>query len=126
MTITVETVALVGTRWLNLSATLNIKHLTGEEYRRYSFPVTNIQQGIKTMVKGMYSNQTIVTDIHFEIAEKLRAALAPAIAELYVNPDDVDAESWAVNLIDDAFDTIYDLAMDVESNYDQKYNGRED
>mgnify|MGYP001160766624 FL=1 len=78
------------------------------------------------MVKGMYSNQTIVTDIHFEIAEKLREALAPAIANLYVNPDDVDAESWAVNLIDDAFDTIYDLAMDVESNYDQKYNGRED
>ena len=78
------------------------------------------------MVKGMYSNQMIVTDIHFEIAEKLREALAPAIANLYVNPDDVDAESWEVNLIDDAFDTIYDLAMDVESNYDQKYNGRED
>ena len=46
------------------------------------------------MVKGMYSNQTIVTDIHFEIAEKLRAALAPAIAELYVNPDDGDADSY--------------------------------
>ena len=29
------------------------------------------------MVKGMYSNKTIVTDIHFEIAEKLREALAP-------------------------------------------------
>ena len=74
----------------------------------------------------MYSNQTIVTDIHFEIAEKLREALSPAIANLYVNPDDVDATSCAVNIIDDAFDTIYDLAMDVESNYDQKYNGQED
>ena len=78
------------------------------------------------MVKGMYSNQTIVTDIHFEIAEKLREALAPAIANLYVNPDDVDATSWAVNIIDDAFDTIYDLAMDLESNYDHKYNGQEE
>ena len=78
------------------------------------------------MVKGRYSNKTIVTDVHFDIAEKLRAALAPAIRDLYVNPDDGDAESWAVYILDDAFDTIYDLAMDVESNYDQKYNGRED
>ena len=78
------------------------------------------------MVKGMYSNQTIVTDIHFEIAEKLREALAPAIRDLYVNPDDGDATGWADNIIDDAFDTIYDLAMDLESNYDHKYNGQED
>ena len=82
------------------------------------------------MVKGMYSNQTIVTDTHFEIAEKLREALTKAINDLYGGlpsvQDEEESYGYAESIIDDAFDTVHDLAMDVESHRDTKYNGRED
>ena len=82
------------------------------------------------MVKGMYSNQTIVTDTHFEIGERLREALTKAINDLYGGlpsvQDQQESYGYAQSIIDDAFVTVHDLAMDVESYRDHKYNGRED
>ena len=40
--------------------------------------------------------------------------------------DEEESYGYAESIIDDAFDTVHDLAMDVESHRDTKYNGRED
>lgn len=61
-----------------------------------------------------------VSDTHLDIAEKLRADLAKVIGKLYPEPAYPDTcLVYAEEIIDQAFDAIHDLALDIDASTEE-------
>ena len=70
----------------------------------------------------LYPRQRHVSDTHLDIAEKLRADLAKVIGKLYPDPAYPDTcLVYAEEIIDQAFDAIHDLSMDIDASTEEDY-----